>query len=68
MKQKQKGFTLSELMLVLFWVVVVMGGAIGWVLNIIKLCSMAMDPVTGFLIVRIAGIFVFPIGMVAGWL
>jgi hypothetical protein len=39
---------------------------IGWVMNIITLCHMGSGHV-GELIVRVVGIFVAPVGAVAGW-
>lgn len=66
--KKQFGYTLSELIIGLFFAVVVVGGGIGWVWNIVKLVGMSLDPLTGMLIVRAVGIFVFPVGMVVGWL
>jgi hypothetical protein len=40
----------------------------GWVMNIVKLFGMATDTITGELVVRIVGIFIAPIGVVAGYL
>jgi len=42
-------------------------GAIGWVLNIVTIAGSSLDPLTGEMLVRIIGIFIFPIGMVAGY-
>lgn len=64
----QNGFTFPEMLMGLFMFVVVVGGGIGWIWNIVKLCSMGFDPLTGLLIVRAVGIFVFPVGMVVGWI
>lgn len=36
----------------------------GWVLNIIKI----FDPISGLWIMRVAGVFFFPIGCIVGWL
>ena len=66
--KKQMGYTLVELLTSLFLLVIVVGGGIGWVWNIIKLVEMSMDPITGLLIVRAIGIFVFPVGMVVGYI
>jgi prepilin-type N-terminal cleavage/methylation domain-containing protein len=66
--KRQRGYTLIELLTVLFMLVVGVGGGIGWIWNIVKLCSMGFDPLTGLLVVRAIGIFVFPVGMVVGWL
>jgi len=40
----------------------------GWVANIIKLVGMDMTSITGMLVVRVAGIFVPPLGSVVGFL
>lgn len=60
----QKGFSLVQLIVVF----VALAGGWGWVWNIIKLCTMGFDPLTGLLVVRAIGIFVFPVGMVVGYL
>jgi hypothetical protein len=39
----------------------------GWLMNIITLWTMPLDPLTGQLIVRIIGIFVAPLGVVLGF-
>lgn len=46
----------------LFWGAFV----IGWVLNIVKLVG--ADSITGMVMARFAGIFVFPLGAILGWL
>jgi hypothetical protein len=63
----QKGFTINELLGVLFFVGIALGGAIGWVWNILKLMDMTFDPITGLAIVRIVGIFIPPLGAIAGY-
>ena len=65
--KRQLGFTLTELLYLLTILVVGVGGGVGWVLNIVKLIGMNLDPITGLLIVRVVGIFVFPVGMVVGY-
>lgn len=40
---------------------------VGWVLNIVKLCDMTFDPMTGKAIIRIAGILIPPLGAVMGY-
>lgn len=40
---------------------------IGWVMNIVELFGMSFSTVTGELVVRIIGVFLFPIGGIAGW-
>lgn len=39
----------------------------GWLMNLIILWNMPLDPLTGQLIVRIIGIFVAPLGAVLGY-
>lgn len=67
MKSKQRGFTLTELLIAIIWLVVVVGGGIGWVLNIIDIAH-TYHIFTGMLILRIVGIFVPPLGAVLGYL
>jgi hypothetical protein len=62
--KKQLGYTIVEIVFVL----IALFGAIGWVWNIFKLVGMNLDPITGMLIVRAIGIFVFPVGMVVGYI
>lgn len=62
--KKQLGYTITEIILVL----VVLAGGWGWVWNIVKLVGMNLDPITGMLVVRAIGIFVFPVGMIVGYL
>jgi hypothetical protein len=51
----------------LFWLTVVVGGIVGWILNIVKLAEMCCE-VSGMLLLRAAGILVAPLGAVLGWL
>lgn len=64
---KQVGYTAIELILALFMFVIVPGAVIGWVWNIVKICYMSFDPLTGLLAVRIVGIFIPPVGAVVGY-
>ena len=59
----QTGFTLYEVIIA----VIVLAGGFGWCWNIVKLIGMNLDPITGLLIVRALGIFVFPVGMIVGY-
>ena len=61
--KKQIGFTIIELLVLL----VVLAGGFGWCWNIVKLIGMNLDPITGLLVVRAIGIFVFPVGMIVGY-
>lgn len=64
---KQKGFTSFELSLGLFWLVLVVGGLIGWILNIVDIANSDFENVTGMLVLRIIGVFVAPLGAILGW-
>lgn len=66
--KKQLGFTVTELLLVLFFGFLALAGGVGWVWNIVKLVDMTLDPITGLLIVRVIGIFIPPLGAVVGYL
>lgn len=68
MKFKQAGYTLIELLMGVFLLVIVPAAAIGWVWNIVKLVGMTLDPITGLLIVRVVGIFIPPLGAIVGYL
>lgn len=61
--KKQIGFTIIELLTLL----IVLFGGFGWCWNIVKLIGMNIDPITGLLVVRAIGIFVFPVGMIVGY-
>ena len=59
----KRGYTIIEFLVVF----IALAGAFGWGWNIVKLIGMSLDPITGLLIVRAIGIFVFPVGMVVGY-
>lgn len=42
-------------------------GAFGWLSNIVKLSGSDLTTLTGMLIVRTVGVFMFPVGCVAGY-
>ena len=42
-------------------------GLIGWVMNIVEIVETCCDPLTGMLVVRIAGILIAPLGAVLGY-
>jgi len=50
----------------IFWLVLVILGGIGWICNIIEIAH--ADLVTGLVILRVVGIFMFPLGAVLGWI
>lgn len=66
--KKQKGFTLTELILALISMAVFLGLIIGWVWNIVKIYSGSIDPITLKMILRIVGIFIAPLGAILGYL
>jgi hypothetical protein len=39
----------------------------GWLMNLITLWTMPLDPLTGQFIVRIIGIFIAPLGVILGY-
>lgn len=57
----------ASLAFLLVYVSVTIIGALGWVFNIIKLCSMDSSH-PGLFVVRIVGIFIPPVGAIMGWL
>jgi Na+/melibiose symporter-like transporter len=52
----------------LSFLAIVVGAAIGWIMNIVKIFAALNDPLTGLFVGRVIGVFVFPIGCVAGWM
>jgi prepilin-type N-terminal cleavage/methylation domain-containing protein len=64
--KSQLGYTLPELLLVVYLILIVAGG-IGWIWNIVKLIDTCCG-ITGMLVVRAIGIFVPPLGAVMGYL
>ena len=42
-------------------------GIIGWVMNIIDIIHSSGGPFTVLLVLRIVGIFAFPLGAILGW-
>lgn len=61
---RQKGFTLPELLIVLICVV----GAIGWVMNAVKIITAISDPLTRMFILRCVGLFLAPLGAILGFI
>lgn len=62
--KKQLGFTIIELLIALLSLV----GVGGWIANIVKLVGSNFDLLTGMVVARAIGIFVFPLGAVLGFL
>jgi hypothetical protein len=50
----------------LLWLGLIILGGIGWICNIIEIAHAEM--ITGMIILRVVGIFMFPLGAVLGWL
>ena len=48
------------------WLGLIILGGIGWVLNIVEIAH--AEIVNGFVMLRVVGIFMFPLGAVLGWL
>jgi hypothetical protein len=47
------------------WIGVIIIGAIGWIMNIIQIAQ--ADALSGLVILRAIGIFMFPLGAVLGF-
>lgn len=48
--------------------IIMMAGAIGWIMNIVKIFAALDHPLTGLFLGRVIGVFIFPIGCIAGWM
>lgn len=62
--KRQKGYGLSVF---LIYAALIIGGGIGWVLNIVDIVNGNFDHITGMLVIRIIGVFVVPLGAVLGY-
>jgi hypothetical protein len=49
----------------LAFIVVIIGG---WVMNLVEIVNYDFASITGMIILRIAGIFIAPLGAVLGWI
>lgn len=47
---------------------IMFAAGIGWVMNVIKIFAALGDPLTGMFIARVLGVFLVPVGCIAGWL
>ena len=63
----QNGYTSVELVIAMFWLLVVPAGVFGWVWNIVKIIHTCCAVIDGMLIVRVIGIFVAPLGAIIGY-
>lgn len=52
---------------IFLWIALWVAMFIGWVLNIIALVHSVSGPVTTLFVLRIVGIFAFPLGGILGW-
>ena len=64
---RNKGFTLIEILIVFVILVVCIGG-VGWTMNIWKLCHCDFQPSYKAEICRALGIVVVPMGMIEGFI
>lgn len=64
MKNQNSGFTLFELLIA----ILVILGAVGWVMNLLEIIGSFSDPVTGAFIFRCIGVIVLPLGGILGWI
>lgn len=55
-----------KLIVVLLYLAIIIGTAAGWILNIVDLIH--MTGLSGMMVARVVGIFVFPLGAVLGYL
>jgi hypothetical protein len=60
------GAVIAAIGILVAWIMLVVTILIGWIMNIADLANMS-DIVTGEGILRIVGIFAFPVGAVMGW-
>jgi hypothetical protein len=60
------GAVIAAIGMLVAWIMLVVTILIGWIMNIADLANMS-DIVTGEGILRIVGIFVFPVGAFMGW-
>lgn len=61
------GGTIAAIMFIILWFTVVVGGLIGYVLNIISIIHTGADPITGMFLARCIGTIVFPLGAILGY-
>lgn len=64
MRNKQKGFTIAELVIVILLLVCLCG----WIGNIVRLVDVIKQPLTAFEVLRIVGVPVAPLGVVLGFI
>lgn len=52
---------------VLAFLLVILAGVAGWIMNIFAIAGSFTEPLTGLFVLRIVGIFVAPLGAVLGY-
>lgn len=57
---------MSDSFVSLFSFVIIFGGIVGWIANIVAIAQ--SNYVDGMVMVRIAGIFIAPLGAILGWI
>ena len=57
-----------EVLVVLVYFLLVLGGSIGWVHNVIVVARSDFSSIDGMTVVRVIGIPVAPVGAVFGWI
>lgn len=67
-KRFQSGFTLVDMAITLFFLVIGLGGVIGWIINIVDVAHASFAHLTGMVVLRVVGIFVPPLGAVMGFI
>jgi len=50
----------------LFVFLILFGGIVGWIANIVAIAQ--ADYINGMVLVRIAGVFIAPLGAILGWI
>ena len=51
----------------LIYIVVLLVGGLGWIFNVIALCKCDFEAPIKEEVIRTIGVFVVPVGMIAGW-
>lgn len=57
---------MSDTFTSLFAFLLLFGGIVGWIANIVAIAQ--SDYINGMVLVRIAGIFLAPLGAILGWI
>ena len=53
--------------LTLTYLAILLGLAVGWVMNVVSIVHTLSDPITGMFIARLVGTVVFPLGGILGY-